>query len=528
MGNSPKPNTRAKGYNIITFGAPGTGKSYSVKNVIKEIFEDRNGLQSPNETDLDELPEGLAIRTTFHPDSDYSTFIGCYKPEMDGKDVVYGYSAQPLVQAYVNAWKTLDPYFLIVEEINRGNCAQIFGDTFQILDRKTDGEHEYSIKPDADLQKHLASAFMTIADSVTVPEEIRNGSKMYLPKNLTILATMNTSDQSLFPMDSAFKRRWEWRYQPITDGGKNRFFVVNSRRYDWWEFLQKINQKIYEVTESEDKKLGYWFVKVEDGEPITTDMFVSKVIFYLWTDVFKDYGKLSDSPFTFKSVEQADGSEKKTKEEYKTFNDFFDPISGKALGNMVEDFLIKGLGLQIGIPYIPGLADNTEGDSTEDDTGEDTNESKKNKISFNELTEETIPEGFKPISQYKDKEYKNIRLIAYFPNLGKATKINGAIKVLQDIIGAIGIEKVFKLQVPGQRAKDYHLIVEKKDIKTLLQKNKTASPAPFADNPHYYLLRKGSADEQVRNIMSLLEKIKENSKDYENDKDRFELYYADK
>lgn len=125
---------------------------------------------------------------------------------------------------------------------------------------------------------------------------IMKGERLVLPSNLYIWATMNTSDQSLFPIDSAFKRRWDWKYVSIsesrdkaTNAPLNWYINTGDKQYDWWSFISKVNELIGSLTNSEDKKLGYFFCKAKDGE-IDADLFVSKVIFYLWNDVFKDYG----------------------------------------------------------------------------------------------------------------------------------------------------------------------------------------------------------------------------------------------
>ena len=302
---------------VIYYGAPGTGKSHIVKK------------QTEGES---------VVRTTFHPDSDYSTFVGCYKPttkEIEMRDVtgkviiendlpvtenriIYQFVDQAFLQAYIKAWKfyteTLegaDPkkQFLIIEEINRGNCAQIFGDLFQLLDRNDSGFSEYFIHADKDMQKHLSNAFKDclIKDSHKdainslyskeddVVAKVLSGEILLLPNNLYIWATMNTSDQSLFPIDSAFKRRWDWKYRPIVKGrdrdGRelNWRITANTREYDWWSFLEKINAIVGTTTNSEDKKLGFFFCKSIDGV-ISTETFVGKVIFYLWNDVFKNFG----------------------------------------------------------------------------------------------------------------------------------------------------------------------------------------------------------------------------------------------
>lgn len=283
--------TRSHNINqIIYFGAPGTGKSFRVEQITEQYGDD-------------------VIRTTFHPDSDYSTFVGCYKPSMEsipqtytvegkekpiiGKDgeqvtkeeIVYSFVPQAFTQAYTRAWLNPDePIFLVIEELNRGNCAQIFGDIFQLLDRNENNESAYSIIPDHDLQQYLAAEFK---DAENIPSDIKEAKAMRLPANLHIWATMNTSDQSLFPIDSAFKRRWIWKYIPIANAELGYKIQVGNHQYDWWTFIDKVNGEIEGATKSEDKKLGYFFAKA-DNNIIAADTFVSKVVFYLWNDVFKD------------------------------------------------------------------------------------------------------------------------------------------------------------------------------------------------------------------------------------------------
>ena len=308
-----KSNNDLKGYPLqqIFYGAPGTGKSHRIKEIIQE-----HGIDEKEQV----------IRTTFHPDSDYSSFVGCYKPIMKSvpqtyvvegnekpvmadknnqatkDEIVYDYTPQAFVQAYTKAWTTDKPVILVIEEINRGNCAQIFGDIFQLLDRGDDGVSDYEIKPDKALEDYLKSYFAAIKD-IEIPEQIKTGEIMKLPANLFIWATMNTSDQSLFPIDSAFKRRWEWKYIKIAwpykknedgtfkmneNGEKIHFNYQIEGGHDWWEFLQQINAIIDKMTNSADKQLGYFFAKAKD-DVISYDTFVSKVCFYLWNDIFKTY-----------------------------------------------------------------------------------------------------------------------------------------------------------------------------------------------------------------------------------------------
>ena len=221
---------------------------------------------------------------------------------------------------------TENSLYLIIEEINRGDCAQVFGDIFQLLDRNEKGFSSYPIEADSDIQRELKNEFaqLTIPQEVdslyadpvgnpinyyweengiqrrgTTSDAIKEGRILVIPSNLYIYATMNTSDQSLFPMDSAFKRRWEWKYFPIMNEGKNYKVVVDkTHQYDWWETIDTLNRKIYNVSKSADKQLGYWFAKPREGTRIDAKSFVSKVIFYLWNDVFKDYGFDSNNAFS--------------------------------------------------------------------------------------------------------------------------------------------------------------------------------------------------------------------------------------
>ena len=275
---------------LITYGAPGTGKSHKVDGLAKN-------------------PDVAAcVRTTFHPDSDYATFVGAYKPVMDGEKIAYKFRPQAFMNAYVKAWQEMSKpeadgkvksVVLVIEEINRGNCAQIFGDLFQLLDRGKDGYSTYPIDADVDLATWLAEELGKLdADAQErVPPEVRSGEKLVLPPNLYIWATMNTSDQSLFPIDSAFKRRWDWEYVPIAKPDKSgdsdwkeRKIEVGDVLFDWWDFLSAINGHIAKATESEDKQLGYFFVKADDATGyISAEQFANKVLFYLYGDVFKSY-----------------------------------------------------------------------------------------------------------------------------------------------------------------------------------------------------------------------------------------------
>jgi type II restriction-modification system restriction subunit len=257
----------------IFYGTPGSGKSHRVK----------------------ELTNGKRIhRTTFHPDSDYASFVGCYKPTMVEEEIKYSFTPQVFTEAYIDAWQNPEEeVYLIIEEINRGNCAQIFGDLFQLLDRNTEGKSDYQIKADNDLRDYLYSQLGENHDG------IKNG-ELCLPPNLFIFATMNTSDQSLFPMDSAFKRRWDWEYVPVDyseDVPSSKFIItLGERKYRWVDFLEKVNKRILEVTDSEDKQMGNFFIKADVSEV----EFKSKVMFYLWNEVCRDEYHTQNNFFHYK------------------------------------------------------------------------------------------------------------------------------------------------------------------------------------------------------------------------------------
>lgn len=301
---SPEPSPAVVEVNMtkqkIFFGAPGTGKSFKVNEAVQnqQVF-----------------------RTTFHPDYDYAQFVGAYKPKKEGDAITYSFVPQVFAKAYAAAWKLylqrdsrdsigVSPHqndsgkdiqvYLVIEEINRGNCAQIFGDIFQLLDRDGEGFSQYSIDADCDFAEWLEKNSVLSEESVwSAYEEKVGDGKLKLPPNLNILATMNTSDQSLFPMDSAFKRRFDWEYVPIKyakdsdcgdDWKADEFkIIIGDSMYMWLDFLKKVNADIDETTHSEDKQMGEFFIKPKsDDLKITFNEFRSKVLFYLWDSVYKD------------------------------------------------------------------------------------------------------------------------------------------------------------------------------------------------------------------------------------------------
>ena len=289
--------------NTIFYGAPGTGKSHKVESILKVISDERKE------------------RVTFHPEYDNASFVGGYKPiselnSSSGQDEVkYKFVPQVFINMYIKAWKDeASKYYLAIEEINRGNCAEIFGELFQLLDRNSN----YSISPSKELREHLIKELGDSHDGI-------KGGKMKLPNNLILLATMNTSDQSLFPMDSAFKRRWAWEYIPINysesneDDSPNEAFkyiikIDGARIIKWIDFIQVINSHIKANSNlGMDKCIGNYFIKATDNE-IGLEELINKVIFYLWNDVFKD----EENSIFLENI---------------TYEDFF-PIKTKGLENI--------------------------------------------------------------------------------------------------------------------------------------------------------------------------------------------------
>jgi 5-methylcytosine-specific restriction endonuclease McrBC GTP-binding regulatory subunit McrB len=245
------------------------------------------------------------FRTVFHPDSEYAGFVGSYKPFVVEKDITYAFVPQIFAKAYVYAWEhPRQLVCLAIDEINRGNCAQIFGDLFQLLDRNETGFSEYALLADADLAGYLEAS---ISDDAAYSAATGGIDQLKLPPNFYIYATMNTSDQSLFPMDSAFKRRWDWEYVPIDYADANEFTIVlsNDFVYKWGNFIECVNRFIVELTGSEDKQLGNRFVNPHD-KIISLSMFKSKVLFYLWSDIYKNEPDKTTNIFVYQPADAPD------------------------------------------------------------------------------------------------------------------------------------------------------------------------------------------------------------------------------
>ena len=481
---------KATGLQQIYYGAPGTGKSKAIKDLT--FGED-------------------VIRTTFHPDSDYASFVGTYKPITEevvlrdcyGKKVIdeetnevvkeeriaYKFIPQAFLEAYVKAWKKLSSkkgekidksenrihpalldtpeiftknkaskkQYLIIEEINRGNCAQIFGDLFQLLDRNEYGFSDYPIVADKDMQKYLKKEFegweITNKDKINqlygeanMVSLIMKGERLVLPSNLYIWATMNTSDQSLFPIDSAFKRRWDWKYVPIREGRDkatnaplNWYINTGDKQYDWWSFVSQVNKLIGSLTNSEDKKLGYFFCKAKNGE-IDADLFVSKVIFYLWNDVFKDYG------FDDKDFQDEEGK-------ILSFDRFYEDKNGKTNVNIANvELFLENLGVDEFIPEKGEEEENIDAAPSNNETkGNDNTKYKLNgskPLGKGEL-------GISIIKQYLNEhpEMKYSEIKETFPDtmLGKDLKLIGLIITRQEIENAV---ETYKKRAYGFYKKD--------------------------------------------------------------------------
>ena len=265
-------------HNRIIFGAPGTGKSYTLDEERMELLKDG----------------GRFERVTFHPDYSYSHFVGVYKPVSNKNgEISYEYVPGPFMRIYVSAMKSLysdtpKPYLLIIEEINRANVAGVFGDIFQLLDRDDNNVSKYSIQTSEDMRKYLSKE---LGGDSTLYTEIK------IPNNMFVWATMNSADQGVYPMDTAFKRRWNFTYLGINDNeeGISEQKVslgtgVYKRNVKWNELRKAINIELLEECKvNEDKLLGPYFISkncLENNKKFV-EVFKSKIIMYLFDDAAK-------------------------------------------------------------------------------------------------------------------------------------------------------------------------------------------------------------------------------------------------
>ena len=320
--------------NRILFGAPGTGKSFTLNHEKDDLLTDG----------------GEYERVTFHPDYSYANFVGTYKPvpckDSDGKDAItYSYVPGPFMRTYVKALQNSrtdapKPFLLVIEEINRANVAAVFGDVFQLLDRGDDEVSEYPIQASEDIKKYLAEELGGNPDDYA---EIR------IPDNMFIWATMNSADQGVFPMDTAFKRRWDFTYLGIDDseagivGKKVVLGQGDYRRVVEWNALRKaINNELLTYKVNEDKLMGPYFISkknLPEGEMIDpavfTRIFKNKVIMYLFDDAAKQ-----------KRITLFGGCDEKAKNQYSKICREFDTkgvyifcegISSQFIDNVPED-----------------------------------------------------------------------------------------------------------------------------------------------------------------------------------------------
>ena len=307
----------------ILFGSPGTGKSYQ----IREIARDKLGIPFDDATHT--------VKTVFHPEYTYADFMGKLLPLTQGNSVIYKFYPGHFIRILGMAYQGLidgkkDHYLLVIDELNRGNAAAIFGTVFQLLDRESDGWSSYEVDiSDMELVGLLeAMRLKPIIQDGTI--EIKEGKtkipcedfcqqrkdklagnnsegsrvfsllqqrRINIPHNLSILATINTSDESIYYLDSAFKRRWDWEYvkAPIRDASipeelrDVKLIIDGDEKGAWSQYIVGINELIKSnhqvIRRIEDKQIGWWFIKPEDDK-VDLEQVKDKLMFYLWDSVF--------------------------------------------------------------------------------------------------------------------------------------------------------------------------------------------------------------------------------------------------
>ena len=307
--------------NLIYFGAPGTGKSYELNKLAEKCF-----------------PEDNVTRVTFYPDYTYSQFVGCFKPVTErtvaedgtrGTTITYRYVFGPFLRTYVEACKHPDQnYLLIVEEINRANPAAVFGDVFQLLDRRSDGRSEYTVATPEEMSDQLVCA---LGDGAPDAE------RLAIPSNMYIWATMNSADQGVFPMDTAFKRRWDFRYMGIDEGEDADIdgtplseikVICGGHETVWNDLRHAINQFMLsdDLRINEDKLLGPFFIAPSSlAVDKFNQVFKDKVLLYL----YEDAGKMKRS--------------RMFRHELKTYSeicDYFDENGEGVFGQGFDDYYV--------------------------------------------------------------------------------------------------------------------------------------------------------------------------------------------
>lgn len=288
----------------IYYGVPGCGKSHDIERLVENVAKEK----SP--------------RVVFHPEYTNADFVGQILPKVDSEgEISYEFTPGPFTTTLLQALAHSDDnYYLIIEEINRGNASAIFGEVFQLLDRSESGRSKYTVV-NRDVIKYvddvangkIIQGVITSSEAEIVYSQINNG--LYIPHNLSILATMNTSDQNVFTLDNAFQRRFDMKQVPnkfTTDEKDPDFELSEDQRtaviegldnISWEKFQTTTNKLIAESSKQrglgsmEDKRLGCWFV-VNSKKKISSDVFANKVLKYLWDDAFKfDKEKIFDKSF---------------------------------------------------------------------------------------------------------------------------------------------------------------------------------------------------------------------------------------
>lgn len=268
------------GENILLYGVPGVGKSHEIQ---ENYCDDQERME----------------RVVFHPDYTYSDFVGQILPRVIDGQLKYVFSPGPFTKMLKKAWENPEKeFYLVVEEINRGNAPAIFGEIFQLLDRKSKDAHKYSSTEYGESEYAITN--YDVATIVYKQEE----HPVRIPSNMWILATMNTADQNVFTLDTAFQRRWNMRHMKnnVMSAGHAKDKIEGSE-VQWGAFALVINDMVTELnvdmSSSEDKRLGAYFVKHAE---LTAEKFPEKVLKYLWDDAFKmDKEALFDEKF--KSLE---------------------------------------------------------------------------------------------------------------------------------------------------------------------------------------------------------------------------------
>lgn len=328
----------------ILFGSPGTGKSYKVREIAQQELDIEWNEQSKSLKNT--------IKTVFHPEYTYSDFVGKLLPQTDGSGVTYKFYEGHFLRALGLAYKkiiegTNENVLLVIDELNRGNAAAIFGSIFQLLDREDDYWSTYEVNlseleivgllrtmGSVIINEHITldssnfsiSSVTNLAEkylrennndsALRVLENLKNGS-ITIPSNLSIIATINTSDESIYYLDSAFKRRWDWEYVDVPNSKsktpekiKDVLVVIGENKYYWYDLVIKLNEFIKSENGSirriEDKQIGWWFLKADKNKEITEAVIKNKLMFYLWDSVFAKDKKPLEEKLQQKLITYAD------------------------------------------------------------------------------------------------------------------------------------------------------------------------------------------------------------------------------